>query len=147
MKPIEFPQQNTVIAKDQPPYMPLPAFRSEDGEVTACWGMDWRERLRVLVTGRVYVTLLTFNRPVTPSRVSARFDHDWPWFVWTWMARENDSLWAWVDCKIGRYWYVFMWRKGGRPSLYRSTDATPPMNNERGSNDGRWIFGRGQAGE
>lgn len=71
MKPIEFPQQNCVFAKDQPEYLPLPAYRTPDGqEVTACWGMSWRERFRVLFTGRVYVTLLTFNQPLTPSIVS-----------------------------------------------------------------------------
>lgn len=71
MKPVEFPQQNTVFAKDQPEYLPLPAYRTPDGqEVTACWAMSLRERLRVLLSGRVYVTLLTFGRPLTPSIVS-----------------------------------------------------------------------------
>lgn len=76
MNPIEFPQQNTVFAKDQPEYLPLPAHRSDDGmTVTACWGMSWRERLRILWTGRVYVSLLTFGRPLTPSIVSTEFQN------------------------------------------------------------------------
>lgn len=76
MKPIEFEQQNVVYAKDQPEYLPLPAYRNDDGmEVTACWGMTWRERFRVLLTGRVYVTLLTFGRPLTPSIVSTEPPH------------------------------------------------------------------------
>ncbi len=29
MTPIEFPQQTIVWAKDQPPYLPLPAFTNE----------------------------------------------------------------------------------------------------------------------
>jgi hypothetical protein len=71
MKPLEFPQQNAVFAKDQPQYIPLPAHVSADEqEVTACWGMTWRERLRALLTGRVYVTILTFGGPLAPSRVS-----------------------------------------------------------------------------
>jgi hypothetical protein len=70
MKPTEFPQQNTVYAKDQPEYIPLPAYRTPDGqEVTACWSLDWYERLKVLLFGRVYVTLLTFGGPLTPSIV------------------------------------------------------------------------------
>lgn len=74
MYPVEFEHQNTVFAKDQPEYLPLPAFRSVDGsEVTACWGMTWRERIRVFLTGRVYVTLLTFGKPLTPSIVSTTF--------------------------------------------------------------------------
>lgn len=71
MRPVEFSLQNTVYAKDQPEYLPLPAYRTPDvEEVTACWGMSWRERIRVLLTGRVYVTLLTFGKPLTPSIVS-----------------------------------------------------------------------------
>lgn len=71
MKPVEFPQQNVVYAKDQPQYLPLPAYRTPDGmEVTACWQMTWREVLRVLFTGKVYVSLITFGGPLTPSRVS-----------------------------------------------------------------------------
>ncbi len=69
MQPIEFPQQNVTYAKNQPPYLPLPVYRDEQ-EATACWGMTWRERFRVLLTGKVYVTLLHFGGPLTPSRVS-----------------------------------------------------------------------------
>jgi len=27
MKPIEFPEQNCVLAENQPPYLPLPAYK------------------------------------------------------------------------------------------------------------------------
>lgn len=75
MNPIEFAEQNVVFAKDQPEYMPLPARRSADGsEVTSCWGMSWRERLRVLLTGRVYLTLLTFGAPLQPQIVSTELE-------------------------------------------------------------------------
>lgn len=71
MHPIEFEQQNLVIAKDQPEYLPLPAYVDHaTGEVTSCWGLSWRERLRVLLSGRVYLTLLTFGRPLQPQIVS-----------------------------------------------------------------------------
>lgn len=70
MKPVEFPEQNVVYAKDQPEYLPLPAHRSPEGQVTSCWQMDWRERLRVLLSGKVYVSLLTFNGPLQPQIVS-----------------------------------------------------------------------------
>lgn len=69
MKPIEFPQMNLTYAKNQFPYLPLPVYRTDD-EATACWGMSWRERFRVLLTGRVYVTILHFGGPLAPSRVS-----------------------------------------------------------------------------
>ena len=72
MMPIEFAGQNVVFAKDQPEYLPLPAMRTLDGEVTSCWGMTWRERLRVLWTRRVYITLLTFGEPLQPQIVSTQ---------------------------------------------------------------------------
>ncbi len=70
MKPIEFPEQNVVFAKDQPEYMPLPAFvdrSSPRGEVVSCWKLSFRERLRLLFSGRLWVCLLSFNGPLTPS--------------------------------------------------------------------------------
>lgn len=62
-------------------------------------------------------------------------------FAVNYMSRNNEALWLWLDVKLGRFWYVFMWRKGQRPYLYRSADATPP-DREYGKNDGRWFFGR-----
>ena len=62
-------------------------------------------------------------------------------FAVNYMSRHNDALWLWLDVKIGRFWYVFMWRKGVAPFLYRSTDATPP-DQEHGRNEGLWLFGR-----
>ena len=68
MKPVEFAEQNCVYAKDQPEYLPLPVHKTLDGEVTSCWGLTWRERLRVLLTGRIWWTVLTFNHPLQPQR-------------------------------------------------------------------------------
>lgn len=72
MKPIEFKYQNIVFAKDQPEYQPLPALKldSPQGEVIACWKMNWKEKLKVLITGRVWVNLLSFNKPLTPSYIT-----------------------------------------------------------------------------
>jgi hypothetical protein len=69
MKPIEFPEQNVVFAKDQPQYQPLPAFRynTEQGEVISCWKLSFKERIKLLLTGKLWVCLLSFNKPLTPS--------------------------------------------------------------------------------
>lgn len=69
MKPIEFPESNVVFAKDQPEYQPLPAFKnqSELGEVISCWQLSFPERLRLLFSGKLWVSLMTFNKPLTPS--------------------------------------------------------------------------------
>jgi hypothetical protein len=73
MTPIEFPEQTTVVAKDQPEYLPLPAHigHGPEGAVTSCWKMNWRERLQILFTGKVWVSLWCFHKPVTPSKISA----------------------------------------------------------------------------
>lgn len=69
MKPIEFPEQNCVYAKDQPEYLPLPVFKSDtpEGECISCWQLSFSERLRILFTGKLWVSLWTFNKPLTPS--------------------------------------------------------------------------------
>jgi hypothetical protein len=69
MKPVKFKGFNTVYAKDQPEYLPLPVYRSYGGEVLSCWKMSWRERLVALLTGRVWLNLLTFNNPLQPQRI------------------------------------------------------------------------------
>ena len=72
MKPVKFKDQNVVFAKDQPQYQPLPALRLDtpEGEVISCWKMSIKERLKVLFTGRVWVSLMSFNKPLTPSYIS-----------------------------------------------------------------------------
>lgn len=69
MKPIEFPEQNIVYAKDQPEYLPLPAFKANDemGQVISCWELSFRERLRILFSGKLWVSLCMFGKPLTPS--------------------------------------------------------------------------------
>ena len=74
MKPIEFEQSNVVFAKDQPEYLPLPAHRSEDGCVSTCWQLTWRERLKVLIGGRLFLSLLTFNNPLQPLKLGTSFE-------------------------------------------------------------------------
>jgi len=68
MKPIEFPEQNCVYAENQKEeYLPLPAHKKIGGEVISCWSLTWRERLRVLVTGKMWWSVLTFNQPLQPQ--------------------------------------------------------------------------------
>lgn len=74
MKPVEFKHQNIVFAKDQPEYTPLPALKlnTPQGEVISCWKMTLKERIIVLFTGRVWISLLSFNNPLTPSYLAVR---------------------------------------------------------------------------
>lgn len=72
MKPVEFPEQNVVFAKDQPEYLPLPAFKNDspEGEVVSCYQLSFVERLKLLFTGRIWVSVLSFNKPLTPQFLS-----------------------------------------------------------------------------
>lgn len=69
MKPIGFPEQTVVVvyAKDQPEYLPLPAF--SDSKVTiSCWRLSIRERLRLLFTGRIWLQQINFGGPPQPQK-------------------------------------------------------------------------------
>lgn len=59
-----------IYAKDQPEYLPLPAYRMEDGNVVTLWKFSWKERLRLLLTGKLWHEQLTFNHPLQPTRMS-----------------------------------------------------------------------------
>ena len=75
MNAIEFKEQNVVFAKDQPPYLPLPAMvdvNSDQGEVVTCWGLSLSERLRVLFKGNIWMTMMTFHKPPTPVYMSTK---------------------------------------------------------------------------
>ena len=67
MKPTTFEGQNSTFAENQPPYIPLPAYKGEDGEVISCWQLTWRERLQVLWSGLIWSRILTFNKPLQPQ--------------------------------------------------------------------------------
>ena len=58
-----------VFAKDQPQYRQLPAVRLDDGTVISRWQLIWRERLRVLWTGSLWLSVLTFNSALQPTRL------------------------------------------------------------------------------
>lgn len=75
MKPIKFEGHNVVFAENQEEYQPLPALQlnDENGQVTSCWKMTFTERLRVLVTGKIWVSQLMFRQPtLTPVLLSTK---------------------------------------------------------------------------
>lgn len=63
--------REVTFAKDQPEYQPLPAVRLDDGVVISRWALSWRERLRVLFGGSVWLQLSTFGKPLQPVLVTA----------------------------------------------------------------------------
>lgn len=70
MKLIPFPEQTVVIAKDQPEYQPLPAFQfahDPTGRIACCWQLTFRERLKLLFTGRLWHIIMAFHQPLQPQ--------------------------------------------------------------------------------
>jgi hypothetical protein len=61
-----------IFAKDQPQYRPLPAIVTSDGYVTTRWKFTFRERLRILFGGSLYLQQLTFNDPLQPQLPSTK---------------------------------------------------------------------------
>ena len=72
MKPIKFKGSNYIYAENQEPYLPLPSYKHNDSWecVSACWYLSFLERIKVLFTGKIYTTLPTFGKPLTPQKLS-----------------------------------------------------------------------------
>lgn len=61
---------NTVtFAANQPEYIPLPAWKGDDGHVVTRWKLTWRERIRILLRGDLWLSVLTFNQPLQPVKL------------------------------------------------------------------------------
>lgn len=74
MHPTDFDQRNTIFAENQPEYLPLPAYRfpaDAQGRVLFCWKLSWKERIKIIFTGKVWQQALTFNEPLQPQLLTA----------------------------------------------------------------------------
>lgn len=73
MKPVSFKQANIEFAENLEEDIPLlPAHKTKDGVVTSCWKFSFIERLQVLVCGRVFLSTMTFNRPLQPQKLQLK---------------------------------------------------------------------------
>lgn len=71
MKAVEFKECNVEIAKNQKEYKTLPAFVDKEiGTVTACFELNSDELKQVRRTNKIWLTLLTFNKPLQPIQMS-----------------------------------------------------------------------------
>jgi hypothetical protein len=67
MKPIKFEGMNITYAMNQPEYYPLPAyFNREEGIITSCWELTFKERLKILFGKNIYHHQLTFGHQPLP---------------------------------------------------------------------------------
>ena len=62
--------KEVTYAKDQPEYLQLPALKFLDGLVVSRWKLSFIERLAVLLTGNIFLGVLTFNQDLQPVRLS-----------------------------------------------------------------------------
>lgn len=86
MRLIKFPGHNVVFAENQPEYLPLPAYKTKyetdmpfdalgrfgTGEITCCWKLNLAERVRLLWSGKLWHTILTYNHPLQPQMLDVK---------------------------------------------------------------------------
>lgn len=70
MKPLKFKGHNIVFGENQKEYQPLPALY-DSGTVITCWKLSWRERLKILFTGKFWLSQMTFGDALQPQLPSA----------------------------------------------------------------------------
>jgi len=60
------------FAKNQPPYLPLPAVQNTDttGTVTTRWHLTWKERAKIFFSGNLWLQILTFHKPPQPVKLT-----------------------------------------------------------------------------
>lgn len=61
----------SIFGSSQKEYVPLPGLRGQDEYrmVTTRWHLTWQERLRLLVSGDLWVQMLTFGKPLQPIKI------------------------------------------------------------------------------
>lgn len=62
MKPVPFPEQTIVYAKNQLPFLPLPAYSNAE-ETISKLQLTWKERFLVLWRGHVWHRQMNYGRP------------------------------------------------------------------------------------
>lgn len=63
---------NSVYGKDSKRFQPLPAHTTGGGHVITCWRPSFFERLRILVTGKIYCVQLTDKKGLQPQFMTVR---------------------------------------------------------------------------
>ena len=66
---MDLPEVN--IARYKPEYRTLPAVRVGEDTIVTRWRMSWRERLRVLATGNIYLWIMHYGKPIQPVLLEA----------------------------------------------------------------------------
>lgn len=75
MKPVTFDGVNIVYGEGQKECQPLPAQRKENdphGEMITCWELSPEEMEQVKETGKVWLSVYTFNQPLQPVLLASQ---------------------------------------------------------------------------
>lgn len=73
MTATEFPEVNLRIGEGQEEYQTLPVHldkKNEQSPVTMCFELDAEELKQVKETGKIWITVVTFNKPFSPIGMS-----------------------------------------------------------------------------
>lgn len=69
LTPVKFRGHTNVLAENQPEYIPLPVFIDQESAYVpfiTCWQFTFMDRLKVLVTGRIWASTSTFGNQYQP---------------------------------------------------------------------------------
>lgn len=80
MIPVQFPESNAVLAREQGEYKPLPVYYFGDAErrVAFCCRLSDAEIEEIRLTRTLWVQQLTFGRPFQPIALSTQRPEDLP---------------------------------------------------------------------
>lgn len=72
MEPIDFKERNCIYGEGQDEYKSLPAYvhNTKERQVVSCWKLSFFERCKVMFSGKIYMSLMTFGKPLTPSKLT-----------------------------------------------------------------------------
>ena len=64
--------KHVVYAENQREYIPLPVLKElgPQGHLISCWKLSWREKFKLLFGNKIWLTLMTFQQPLQPIRIS-----------------------------------------------------------------------------
>jgi len=80
MIPVQFPESNVVLARDQGEYEPMAvyAFGDDQGRVACCFRLSDAEIEELRRTRTLWIQQLTFNRRFQPIALSTQRPEDLP---------------------------------------------------------------------
>jgi hypothetical protein len=78
--PVQFPESNAVLAREQSEYEPLPVhlFAGEEGRMAMCFRLSPAEIAEIARTRTLWVQQLTFGRRFQPIALSTQRPDDLP---------------------------------------------------------------------